>query len=345
MSRTTKVHLFLLWAGAATAAMPRRHHEPGEEADKMADLMHTCGKEPSKPDCFLQRTKDSHMPIDLLAGLQGVRHLGIFDNYHLLRVPSEIGHLAELTALSIQSNPVLQHVPTELGMLSKLTELRITDSNDLERVPTELGLLTGLSFLQLYGLYELQEIPSEIGMLTALTRLDFVSCDAAPSLPTELGQLGELHILNVLDDTAPVVVTEHLKRLRKLQEVDIFGICAQGSPFTFTWADDAHEHEIQACQVCPESSVPGMGSSAPPNSKLKPNSCSRRGGVAHGAKCTYECAPGHVRSDPTAADENKAPETVFTLRCDGSKSDNVKHWPGRGHGCVAFSTEAACKAA
>jgi hypothetical protein len=91
MSRfAAKARVFVLLCavaalGAATAAMPRRHHAPGEEADTMVDLMRACGKEPSKPDCFLERTEDVRMPIDLLAGLQGVRHLGVFDNYHLLR--------------------------------------------------------------------------------------------------------------------------------------------------------------------------------------------------------------------------------------------------------------------
>eukprot|EP00966_Prymnesium_polylepis_P118456 2739094-Prymnesium_polylepis.1 len=62
-------------------------------------------------------------------------------------VPSELGLLTQLTALSMHSNSLSGEAPSELGLLTQLTYLSMTSNSLSGEVPSELGLLTRLTEL------------------------------------------------------------------------------------------------------------------------------------------------------------------------------------------------------
>ena len=113
-----------------------------------------------------------------------VKSLQFLNNGYMGKIPSELGHLKDLTSLSILSRNIEGSIPTEFGFLVNLKVL-------------SLGLNSGLS----------GPIPSEIGNLQNLTKLWLPDNKLSGSLSMELCQLTKLQGVqlqgNILSGTIP----------------------------------------------------------------------------------------------------------------------------------------------
>ena len=83
----------------------------------------------------------------------------------------------------------LTSVPPEIGQLAQLTSLYL-NSNQLTSVPPEILQLRRLRFLSLY-MNQLTSVPPEIGQLAQLTTL-WLSTNQLTNVPPEIGQLDSL---------------------------------------------------------------------------------------------------------------------------------------------------------
>jgi len=114
-------------------------------------------------------------------------------------IPSEIGCLTNLTALSLHTNQLTGEIPSEIGNLMNLSELNLQDNQLTGEIPVEIGNLTNLTNLRLYNNQLTGEIPSEIGQLTNLTYLYLYNNQLTGEIPPEVCDLIENNNLDMLD--------------------------------------------------------------------------------------------------------------------------------------------------
>ena len=110
-------------------------------------------------------------------------------------IPSELGHLTNLTGLLLAKNELSGAIPSELGQLTNLTVLYLRDNQLSGSIPSQLGQLTNLEFLVLGGNQLGGAIPSELGQLTNLTGLDLAENELSGAISSDLGHLTNLTVL------------------------------------------------------------------------------------------------------------------------------------------------------
>jgi hypothetical protein len=71
----------------------------------------------------------------------------IYTCHNGVRLPSEIGNLSKLTALTLEGRPFCGCIPTEIGTLQNLKHLVLRATSLTHTVPTELGALANLEYL------------------------------------------------------------------------------------------------------------------------------------------------------------------------------------------------------
>ena len=179
-----------------------------------------------------------------------VRRLYLPNNNLNGSIPSEIGNLALLTVLNLQSDPIAisknrltGKIPVEIGTLIQLQVLRLFHNGLSGPIPSEIGGLVNLTDLNL-GMNDLSgTLPEEISHLTKLTefraddndlegvipagivnltsliRLNLSSNQLTGSIPNGIGQLTQLETLNLsanqLSGSIPAGI-ESLTRLTRL---------------------------------------------------------------------------------------------------------------------------------
>jgi hypothetical protein len=124
----------------------------------------------------------------------GVHKLDLY-GCPLVKMPSEIGQLQNITVMSLRLC-LLVELPPEIRLLHALGKLDLTDCSQLKVLTPEIGQLKELNTLILYGCSQLVVLPPEIGQLQALTRFTLGNCSRLQRLPAELGFL---HALDTLD--------------------------------------------------------------------------------------------------------------------------------------------------
>lgn len=111
------------------------------------------------------------------------------------KIPSEIGKLVALTALTLSQYRVKGTIPPQLQILSGLEELNLPENLLTGSLSSTLFGLTGLTSLSLKENGGLGgAIPNEIGQLTRLQSLDLDNCSFS-KIPDELGSLPALEEL------------------------------------------------------------------------------------------------------------------------------------------------------
>ena len=112
-------------------------------------------------------------------------------------LPTEIGALAALKALAIESNPLLSGtIPTELGALASLRSLSIHNNTRISgTLPSQLGLLSNLRFLSVHSSSLSGTLPSSL-VLSRLNYFDAASNSIGGHMPA-FEQAGSLQYLSL----------------------------------------------------------------------------------------------------------------------------------------------------
>ncbi len=126
-----------------------------------------------------------------------VTNLSLNHNQLTGSIPTELGHLTNLSYLSLNYNQLTGSIPTELGHLTNLSYLSLNHNQLTGSIPTELGHLTNLSYLSLNHNQLTGSIPTELGHLTKLSSLGLNHNQLTGSIPTELGHLTNLSYLSL----------------------------------------------------------------------------------------------------------------------------------------------------
>jgi Leucine-rich repeat (LRR) protein len=172
-------------------------------------------------------------------------------------LPTEIGHLSRLTALSIDfllATEVIM-IPSEVSLLSNIRHLyvvgivipsdtwltdslvamtgltwlhiasqRVSTKQKSSTLPTQIGLLTTLVSISLFNAGIAGTLPTEFARLTKLTFLELWSNDLSGTVPTEIGLLTDLVVLNLPDN--PMLtgfVPSEVGALTNLSKLDFQG--------------------------------------------------------------------------------------------------------------------------
>ena len=127
-----------------------------------------------------------------LGGLTNLRALSLSLNQLTGSIPTELGNLSNLEELRLCCNDLSDPIPTVLGGLTHLTHLVLNDNQLTGSIPTQLGNLSGLRVLYLNGNGLSGAIPASLGNLTNLWNLELDGNQLTGSIPTELGNLSQL---------------------------------------------------------------------------------------------------------------------------------------------------------
>ena len=131
-------------------------------------------------------------------------------------IPTELGNLTKLEALSLQKNRLRGTIPPELGNLSSLTLLFLY-SNQLDgSIPTELGKLAKLEQLALSWNRLDGTIPVDLGNLVSLEVLALSGNRLRGTIPADLANLVNLQALALSDNVLTGTIPPQLDRLTGL---------------------------------------------------------------------------------------------------------------------------------
>jgi len=161
-------------------------------------------------------------PIDpctwtgVTCGSTGVTELDLHKNDLAGPVPAEIGDLANLTKLNLDTNAI-SSIPTEIGDLTELTELSLA-FNAISSIPTEIGDLKKVESLALSE-NDISSIPEQIGGMSALEEL-YIDTNPFTSLPAGIGNLSNLTDLSIIQGHLTSLPPE-IGNLSKLEMLDV----------------------------------------------------------------------------------------------------------------------------
>ena len=153
-------------------------------------------------------------------------------------LPTALGVLTGLEALSLSGNGLRGTVPAELGGLASLTELSFDNNQLTGGIPVELGSLAGLETLALNDNRLSGAIPTELGELTELRSLLLANNRLSGEIPVELAALANLEQLklagNLLSGCIPPALLDVVAN--DLSDTGLeacaSGVCATGSAVT-----------------------------------------------------------------------------------------------------------------
>ena len=121
-----------------------------------------------------------------------VTRLRLSSNNLINEIPSNLGNLANLEALSMELNQLTGNIPIELGNLKSLKWLILHDNQLTGNIPPELGNLNILEWLILYDNQLTGDISPELGRLNNLDLLMLHDNQLTGNIPPELGNLSKL---------------------------------------------------------------------------------------------------------------------------------------------------------
>ncbi|MYH50342.1 MAG: hypothetical protein F4151_12660 [Gammaproteobacteria bacterium] len=169
-------------------------------------------------------------------------------------IPPELGELANLETLSLDSNELSGSIPPELGKLANLKTLSLSRNRLTGTLPPELGNLIRLESLNLAVSYDLTltpprpryvlsgRLPPQLGNLVRLKELDLRGHKFTGTVPSAFARLRALEYLsltcNSLDGPVPSVV----RQLRQLRHLDLSGNQFEGG--IPAWLDDLDDLEF-----------------------------------------------------------------------------------------------------
>ena len=112
-------------------------------------------------------------------------------------IPPELGSLASLRRLELESTQLTGAIPPEIGNLANLETLVLTDNQLTGTIPPEISNLANLKWLELSHNQLTGAIPPELGNLTSLLGLDLDDNQLTGIIPPELGNIASLSRLTL----------------------------------------------------------------------------------------------------------------------------------------------------
>jgi Leucine-rich repeat (LRR) protein len=144
-------------------------------------------------------------------------------------IPDELGQLASLQYLVLDSSQLEGTIPSALAKISSL-EYLVLNSNLLKGViPSELGLLENMRYLYLYGNMLEGSIPSELGRLVSLQYLVLDSNLLDRNIPSSLGQLTSLIYASLSDNMLEGAIPSELGGLASVAYLSLYSNLLEGS--------------------------------------------------------------------------------------------------------------------
>ena len=153
------------------------------------------------------------------------RVIGLYigDNDLIGPIPAELGHLSNLTVLTLASNQLTGPIPPELGNLTNLESLDLGGNQLSGEIPSALGDLSNLEGLELWGNQLTGEIPAALGDLAKLERLWLHENQLSGEIPAELGNLVNLQKLGISDNQLTGSIPAWLDDLANLGSLYLSG--------------------------------------------------------------------------------------------------------------------------
>ena len=151
--------------------------------------------------------------------------------------------------LGLANNPALTAIPPELGNLARLTLLSL-NSTGLTAIPPELGNLARLEYLDLRNTGLTGPLPPELGNLARLERLYLSNTALTGPLPPEFGNLARLEDLDLSSNPGlSGVLPGSLTNLHRLRTFDAegTGLCAPDDPAFLAWLRGLRSWRVSRC--------------------------------------------------------------------------------------------------
>jgi Leucine-rich repeat (LRR) protein len=143
--------------------------------------------------------------------LQNLKYLDLSWTNDLLRLPEEIGNLANLNKLCLSIARITM-LPPSIGQLQNLKILDLSFTFHLLTLPEEIGNLTNLNTFSL-SKSGVTMLPPSIGQLQNLKFLDLGDTEDLLTLPEEMGNLASLNRLNLIGSGVTMLSPSIRKKL------------------------------------------------------------------------------------------------------------------------------------
>ncbi|CAL4994028.1 unnamed protein product [Urochloa decumbens] len=137
-------------------------------------------------------------------------------------IPSEIGHLSELTVLGLAENKLSGPLPVEIGSLTALTTLEINNNELVGRIPEALGLLQRVLSLELSSNKLHGDIPASLFSLRSLSSVLNLSHNSlSGGLSDTIGQLENIIAIDLSDNLLNSSIPLSIMQCRSLQTLSL----------------------------------------------------------------------------------------------------------------------------
>jgi len=152
--------------------------------------------------------------------------LNLEDNLIASAIPTEIGYLTNIEAISIRNTGVGGTIPTEFGLLSNLGEhfplFVVVVVNPFSQLRSYIKIYISET-LKMVSVPIAGSLPSEIGKLTNLVELDIVVTQLEGRIPSEYGNLSKLEILALKYSSLTGTIPSTLGQLENLEKLFLVG--------------------------------------------------------------------------------------------------------------------------
>uniref|UniRef100_A0A7S2N1H5 L domain-like protein n=2 Tax=Helicotheca tamesis TaxID=374047 RepID=A0A7S2N1H5_9STRA len=135
-----------------------------------------------------------------------------------------------ITSLDFSENSLDGTIPTEVGHLTNLTAFRLLGNNVTGTIPTEFGLLTNMAFFSLVRNEGLRgHIPSELGNFNSVIGFWVNANSLSGSIPSELGQLTSVNYFALRDNNLTGEIPTSLANIKALISMELHMNSLHGS--------------------------------------------------------------------------------------------------------------------
>ena len=182
----------------------------------------TCGS--PKVDWIDLSYNNLNGPIPIEIGnLADLRGLNLESNLLTGQIPDQIGNLANLEDLHLANNQLTGPIPPQLASATNLRWLHVGDNQLSGAIPLQIGNLSNLQFIYLQRNNLTGPIPNGIGNLSNLESLSLYSNQLSGPIPPQLGNLIALKWLNLNYNQLSGTIPVQLGNIGTLQSLALYG--------------------------------------------------------------------------------------------------------------------------